>query len=115
MNRSIVFRIFLTLVLLGALAGVGVLAYNAGLTQAGMTQVVQTTGGEGPGSMHTYMYGAPFEHSFGMHAFGLLVCLVPLFLLFLFFAAMRALIWHGPHGWHRRGMMGHWDSEDGVP
>lgn len=41
-------------------------------------------------------YGVPYgPHYWGFGGFGLLGCLVPLFLVFLFFFALRGLFWHG--------------------
>ena len=112
MNRSIVFRIILTLALLGVVAALGVFTYNAGVAN-GLAQNIQAAGGEGAKNAYPYpFYGMPYMHPYGFHAFGFVGCLVPLFLLFLFFGVMRALVWHGPHGWHRHGM-GNWD--DGIP
>lgn len=118
MNRSIFFRILLTLVLLGVMAGLGVFAYNAGMAH-GLAQTAQAAGGDGTKGLYPPYpyYGMPFAHPFGFGGFGFLGCLIPLFLLCLFFSVMRALIWHGPHGWghhgwHRHGMGG-WD--EGVP
>src|SRR5689334_10240606 len=96
MNRSIVFRIILTLVLLAVVAGLGFVAYNAGLAQ-GLAQQIPAAGDAAKGP-YVYGYGMPFMHPYGgFHAFGFLGCLAPLLLLFLFFGVMRALIWHGPH------------------
>jgi len=108
----ILWRVLVALVLIAAIIGIGVYAYNIGMAQ-GLAQKVQVPAGES--IRIPYMqYGPPF---FGF-GFGLLGCLVPLFLLCLVFASMRALFWHGPMGWrhmHRR----HWDWQDekdkGVP
>src|SRR5689334_20930687 len=98
MNRSIVFRIILSFVLVAIVAGLGYFAYNAGLAQ-GLAQNAPAAGDAAKGP-YAYGYGMPFMNPYGFHAFGFLGCLAPLLLFFLFFAAMRALIWHGPHhGW----------------
>ena len=120
MNRSIVFRVILTLVLLAVVAGLGVFAYNAGVAH-GMAQNIQAAGATGASTAPAYppypYYGMPYMHGFGFPGFGFLGCLVPLFLLFVFFGLMRALIWHGPHGWGHHHMHGrHGEGwEEGVP
>jgi hypothetical protein len=38
--------------------------------------------------------------------------LIPLFLLFLVFGSMRALLWHGPMGWRHQMHHGHWGWRD---
>jgi hypothetical protein len=98
MNRSIIFKIVLTLVLIGAVIGLGVLAYNAGITQ-GMALGSQAQAGDAARAPYPfYPMAYPYPY-FGFGGFGFLGCLVPLFLVFLIFAALRGLFWHGPHGW----------------
>jgi hypothetical protein len=91
------YRVFLVLVVLGAIAGLGAFAYQAGVTH-GIAQGVLFQGSELPAPVYPYYgswYGKPF---FG---FGLFSCLVPLFLLFLVFFALRGLFWHRRGGWGR--------------
>jgi hypothetical protein len=96
MNRSIIFKIVLTLVIIGAIIGLGAWAYNAGVTQ-GMALNLQTqAGGTAPAPYPFYPMGYPYPFFGG---FGFLGCLAPLFLLFLIFAALRGLFWHRPYGW----------------
>ncbi len=91
----IFWRVIAVLVILVALAGIGFYAYNAGIAN-GLAQKVTAQGGQPvvPAAPYPY-YWHPF---FG---FGFLGCLIPLFLLFLIFGAVRALFWHGPMGWRR--------------
>ncbi|HEX7433257.1 MAG TPA: hypothetical protein VF326_06340 [Anaerolineaceae bacterium] len=109
----IFWRFLAALVLVAAILGIGAYAYNLGMTQ-GLAQKVTLPAGlpvQGP-FMH---YGYPFVG----YGFGFLGCLIPLFLLFLVFGILRAMLWHGPMGWghmmHRR----RWDWRDengkGVP
>jgi hypothetical protein len=104
----ILWRVLAALVLIAAILGIGLYAYNLGITQ-GLAQKVQLP--EGAPVQVPYMhFGYPFL-GFG---FGLLECLVPLFLLFLVFGSLRALFWHGPMGWghmHRRNWG--WRNGDG--
>jgi hypothetical protein len=119
MNRSIVFRIILALVLIGVVAAIGAYAYQAGVA-FGMAQNLPAVDGEAFKAPFPY-YWMPYRHfyGFGFPGFGFLGCLVPLFLLFLFFGLMRALIWR-PH-WghmHHHGPWRRWmgpDSEDAPP
>lgn len=120
MNRGIVIRLILTLVLLAVVAGLGVFAYNAGVAN-GLAQNIQAAAAKGAPAAPAYPYpyygyGMPFGHPFGFPGFGFLGCLVPFFLLFLFFGLTRAIFWHGHHDWKGHHMHGHHgDWENGVP
>ena len=110
----ILWRVLVALVLVAAILGIGVYAYNIGMAQ-GLAQKVQLPAG-GVTQMPYLYFGHPF---FGF-GFGFLGCLVPLFLFFLVFGSMRALFWHGPRDWDRMRMhRRHWDWQDengkGVP
>jgi hypothetical protein len=105
----IFWRVLAALILLAAIAGIAWYAYDAGIAQ-GLAQKVQApTGVTSP--MSYRQFGHPF---FGL-GFGLLGCLVPLFLLFIAFGSMRALFWHGPMGWghHMPYRRWGWRDEDG--
>jgi len=111
MNRSVVFRIIMALVLVGAIIGLGALAYNAGMAQ-GLALSAQAPAGEGiqPAPLYYPLhYGQPF---YGFGGFGYLGCLVPLFLLFLVFFAFRGLFWGGSRHW---GYMHHSPWGKGEP
>jgi hypothetical protein len=103
MYRNIVFRFVLALVLIGAIIGLGIFAYNAGLAQGRLVNP-QIPGGETAAVPLPY-YAMPYWHPFfGYGGFGFLGCLIPLFLLFLVFIAFRGLLWGGRrwgHGWNR--------------
>jgi len=107
-------RIIIVLVLLGAIAGIGVYTYNAGLAN-GLAQKVTAQGGQTQPIIPYPYYWHPF-YGFG---FGFLGCLIPLFLLFLIFGATRMLFWRGPMGWRRHWHHGPWawreGEEKGVP
>jgi len=107
MNGRIVWRVLLALVVAGAMVALGVYAYNAGIAQ-GLAQGAQVAGSESGAAPYPY-YG-PFVRpfGFGMGCFGLLV---PLFLVFLIFGALRAMFWRGRRGWG----MHHPDWGKGVP
>jgi hypothetical protein len=120
MNKgtAIVFRVVLALVIIGAIIGLGVYAYNIGLTQG----VVQNTQIEAGKTVPAPYFGMPYRwHAMG--GFGCFGVLVPLFLLFVIFCAFRGLFgyrsygWHhmhgGPWGMHRMG--GNWDPDKDVP
>jgi hypothetical protein len=98
-------RVLAALVLVAAIIGLGVYAYSIGMAQ-GLAQKAQLSAA-GSVQMPWLQYGHPF---FGF-GFGLLGCLVPLFLLCVVFGSFRALFWHGPMGYrhmHRR----HWGWSD---
>jgi hypothetical protein len=115
MFRHIVFRIIAGIVLLAAIAGLGIFAYQAGVAH-GVAANIQIPAA----------HGMPYGHYMWFPSFGIFGLLIPLFLLFLAFGALRRLIWgprwgmrhmgHGPMGpgswregvqpmfteWHRR-------------
>ena len=111
MNKSIVFRIILALVLVAAILGLGAYAYKAGMAQGLALSAQSATGEAGQTQVPYYpmVYGHPF-HMFG--GLGFLGCLVPLFLLFLALFAMRGLFWGGPRYW---GHMHHGPWGRGEP
>jgi hypothetical protein len=101
MNRHVVFRVVLWMVLVGTVIGLGVLAFNAGMTQ-GLALGVQSPTGDAvqpPLPVYLVPYGQPWIGGGGLGCFGILMVL---FLLFLIFGAARALIWRdgGGHGMH---------------
>jgi hypothetical protein len=99
MNRSIIFRIIAGLVLLGALVGLAIFAYNAGVAH-GVAVNVQASTGESSAAPYPF-YGMPYPmHFFGYPGYGFLSCLIPLFFVFLAFAALRGLFGFRRHGWH---------------
>jgi hypothetical protein len=97
MNRSIVFKIILTLVLIGAVVGLGVIVFNAGVAH-GAALAARLPQGEGLRALpfhampHARMY-------YGFGGFGFLGLLVPIFLILLIFFAIRGLFWRGPRTW----------------
>lgn len=102
----IIWRVLAALVLIAAILGIGLYAYNLGITQ-GLAQKVLPS--EGVPVQVPYPH---FGHPFFGFGFGLLGCLVPLFLLFLVLGSLRVFFWHGPMGWghmHRRN----WDWRNG--
>jgi hypothetical protein len=116
MNRSILFKIIMALVLVAAILGLGAYAYRAGMAQ-GLAISAQPAAGETGQATLPYFpmyYGMPF-HMFG--GFGFLSCLVPLFLLFLVFFAFRAMFWGGPRHWGamHHGPWGRGEAGQGPP
>lgn len=91
MNRSIVFRISMALILVGAVIGLGIWAYSLGVAQGAL---------HNPGtSAPVAAYGVPVWPIYGFPFFGFLLCLVPFFLLFLISFAFRGIFWRGPRHW----------------
>jgi len=93
----IIFKSILVLVLIGAVIGIGVYAYQVGVTQ-GAVRSAAISSGEAQAQVVPYYgmwYGPPF------YGFGFLGCLIPVFLFFLALAALRGLFWHGRPGWRR--------------
>jgi hypothetical protein len=122
MNRRVVLGIVATLLVVGALAAVGIYAYSWGVAQGALqnTQIVVPEGGQG--TVPVYPYGGPFYHfgpgfGYGRWGFGLgpLGCLFPLLGFFLLFALLRGLFWGG---WGRRrwgGYGGGWGHHGPPP
>jgi hypothetical protein len=108
----IVFGILIVLLLFGLIAGVGVTAYNAGVTRGMLTPMGALPAAPNGTVMPPAPYYAPymFWRPFGW-GLGFLGCLVPFFVVLLLFALFR-LAFGGPH-W-RRGYGMHafhnWDS-----
>lgn len=102
------------LLLFGLVAGVGVMAYNAGVMHGMLTaSVTAPPTAEGAPSAAPFYAPYMFRPSFGF-GFGWLWCLAPLFWVFFLFILLRLLFgrprWHG--GWGR--MYGKaWDPTQG--
>jgi hypothetical protein len=105
MNPRIVLRVLFALVVVAAIVGIGVYAYNLGVAQglAESGKLATPSAGFAP---HSY-YGGPFF--FRPFGFGLAGCLFPLLFVCLIFALLRGLFWHKHWGGHH----GHWGK--GVP
>ena len=116
--KHIAFRILAGLVLLAAIGGIAFFAYNAGLAHGAaldLKPVIVQSETQPQAPMPGYgFHGMVFHHTMPFFGFGCFGILIPLFLLFLAFGAMRHLFWghrlhvHGPWG-HR----GPWS--EGVP
>lgn len=115
----VIWKTILVLVLIGAVVGLGFYAYQLGVAQ-GAAHNAAVTPGTAPAPVVPY-YGVAYWPPF--YGFGFLYCLIPFFLFFLFFAALRGLFWHGRGGW-RRMHYGPWgyprngegsDWKDNVP
>ena len=97
MNGRTIARIFLAIVLIGGAVGLGVTAYNAGVT-AGLAETGRVVVNDGPylapGGAYVG-YGWGYGHGFGF--FGGLLFLI------LLFALIRAAFGGGRRGWGRHG------------
>lgn len=130
MNRSIVVRVVLGLVVAAVLVAAGFALFNVGaaygLRQAPewaqlMGQRMEADGMGMMNGQHMGMMPGGHMMSYGrmggwgwrpFGGFGFLSCLIPLFFIFLVFALVRGMFgwrrwgWHGghgPHGWEQRG------------
>lgn len=110
MNGRIIFNIVLALVVIAALAGLGVTVYNAGVAQglAASGKLVVPEGGAAP-----YPYYAPFYRPWGF-GLGCLGFVFPLLFVLLILGALRGLFFGG---WRRRWGWGspHGEWPKGVP
>ncbi|MBI5031969.1 MAG: hypothetical protein HZB51_15670 [Chloroflexi bacterium] len=107
MNGRIVLVVFLTVVIVAGAIGIGMYAYNAGIAQ-GMATSGQVDAP--PNNAAPFPYYRPYYfHPFG-YGFGFLSCLIPLFIIFVFFGVMRMVFWRA-----RWGGMHHRHWEGGVP
>jgi hypothetical protein len=119
MNRSIVLKIILTIVLIAALAGLGFVVFNAGVAR-GMAFAGRLPQGEGLRALP--YFGMPHARMYyGYGGFGFLGFLTPIFLIILIFFAIRGLFWRGPRTWSHMHS-GYWgglskqgDWEHNVP
>jgi hypothetical protein len=93
----IIFKTILVLVLIGAIVGLGFYAYQLGIAQ-GVARSTALSTGTAPTQVVPY-YGMGYWPPF--YGFGFMACLIPFFLLFLVFFAIRGLFWHGRPGWRR--------------
>ena len=113
MKHNLIFKIIAVLVLVGAVIGLGIFSYRAGMSQGLALDPQQFEGGRFP-TVPDMAYGHPRIGFFGL--------LVPLFLMLMAFSAIRALVWGGTRHWHHmhgyRGMhpgAGYGYCERGVP
>ncbi|MCD4671042.1 MAG: hypothetical protein K8R77_00130 [Anaerolineaceae bacterium] len=97
MKRNIIGKIIVAVLLVGAIAGLGVFAYRAGMAQGLGLEPLQLQDGRFPMTPSVH-YGHP------MMSIGRV--LGALFLTMLVFGAIRTLLWGGPRRWHR--MHGRW-------
>jgi hypothetical protein len=115
MIRHIVFRIVAGIVLLAAIAGLGIFAYQAGVAH-GIDANFQVSSGETAG-LPVLNHVLPYWHFMSFPGFGLFGILLAFFLLFLAFGAMRRLIW-GPRWGMRYMRHGYWSHGpwgEGIP
>jgi len=107
MNKNVAFRIIAGLILLAAIAGIALFAYQEGAMYRTAANIQLPAAGNIP--FFPYL-----RHPF----FNIFRVLFAFFLLILAFSAMRHLIW-GPHWYWRhthhgpRGERGRWG--DGIP
>lgn len=96
MKRTIWGSVILAVLLTAALVGLGLVVFNAGLTQ-GLAEsgklVAPAVGNSVPAPFA--WYGYPHPWGFG---FGLLGCLLPLLLIMVSFGLLRRLLWFRPWG-----------------
>ena len=100
--------VLLTLLLVGAAAAIGYMAYSAGLAQGAAQSGVQVVAPSAGPPVPYYGYPMYGFHPFGV---GFLWCLGPVLFLFLLSFALRLVLGghhHGPWGW--RG--GPWGSDE---
>lgn len=123
MSKKIVLSVLVVLVLIAGAAGVGAVAFRAGVTY-GIAQsdkvaaAIESRPEAAPPAPYPYYGYAPFArpHFFGFSP-GPLGCLLPLLFLFLLFGlfrfAFRPWGWGWHRGWHHGGP-GPW-GKDGLP
>lgn len=103
MNGKVVIGIMVVLALVAGAAGVGAVAYNAGVAR-GLAQSGELIRPEG-GGVPVPHYGAPFFYPvpfFGF-GFGLIGLLFPLLFVLLLFGLVRGIFWRGRWGPGRHG------------
>lgn len=111
MNGKFALRIVSALVLIAAIAGLGYVAFNAGVAQGSPVTINAPEGQAYPLPYYYHGFGMPMPF-FGFGCFGILITL---FLLGLAMKAFRMMMWgprfghmhgHGPwrHGWSEQGV-----------
>jgi len=116
-KNNVVVKIILSLVLLGIIAALGGIAYQAGMVN-GLAQI-----GQG-GAVKDLT--APYEYRpmlFGFPYIGVFSFIIPLILVCMAFSVLRCIFWGGGWGWrhlYRRGPWGvypgaRWGWDDDLP
>ncbi len=107
MNRRFMTGLLFVVVLLVAVTGVGLVAFNMGMAQ-GVAQSVQLSdGGTAVRSVPYMFYPRPW--GFGLGFGGVFVFLL---FLFLVFGLARRLMWGGAYrGWRMHGGPGRWSDD----
>jgi hypothetical protein len=117
MNGKIVLRIVSALVLIAAIAGIALFAFNAGVAQGSLVTIQAPSGDAAQMPYPYYGYGMPFHRPFGF-GFGCFGILIMFFLFFLAMKAFRFMFW-GPRWGHHMGGRGPWGrhgcGEDDIP
>ncbi len=112
--RNFWFRLFAFLVLIAAVGGVALLAYNAGVTHG---QAI--TAGAPAAQSGSQGYLVPYFFPFPFFGFGFFGFLAVFFLLFVIFGAIRSILWGPRFGWRRmygrHGWWGQGTPDEGVP
>ncbi len=99
--------LLIAILVIAAVVGIGVYAYNAGVAQG-----LVDSGKLAPPSTAIAPY--PYYRPFFFHPFGVFGWLVPLFFFFLIFALIRAIFWRGHWGWGPGMHRAYW-GEHGAP
>ena len=112
--KHIALRIVSGLVLIAVIAGIALLAYNAGVTHGTSLNLQQSSGGNG-----SPIYPAPYWWPFPFFGFGFFGLLALFFLISLAFGAFRMMLFGPRFGWHRmhrwNGNWGDRNWSEGVP
>lgn len=115
--KHLVFHILFSLVLFSAIAGIALIAYNAGVARGAATNI-QLPATQNGGQTYP-VYAFPYWRPFPFFGFGCLGPLALLFLLFLAFGATRRMLWGPRFGWrmghHGYAPWGDRDAGEGVP
>lgn len=116
MNKHIVFRILAGLVLLAVVAGIAFVAFNTGVVHGAALDIKAVAPQIEGQPLPVHGHGMVFRHVHSFFGFGCFGILLPLFLLFLAFAALRHMLW-GPSwgGWGHHHLHNHGPWSDGVP
>ncbi|OGO25611.1 MAG: hypothetical protein A2136_11155 [Chloroflexi bacterium RBG_16_54_11] len=108
--KYIVFRILSGLVLMAVIAGIAILAYNAGVAHG--TSLTEAASAGQSGAQSYPLYGGHFWWPFPFFGFGFFGLLAVLFLLSIAFGAFRYMLFGPRFGWHRlHHRYGIWDDK----
>jgi hypothetical protein len=107
MKGNVVVKIILCLALVGIIAALGGIAYQAGVV-SGLAQSGQGEAAKGLTTPYMYHHGM-----FGIPFIGVFSFIIPLILICMAFSVLRCIFWGGRWGWRHMYRHGPWGMYPG--